>query len=223
MLGQVSNTFLFQTTFLLCRISFSLSRFHLRHHQRQVKQLPALTNPVFHLLCFYFLNNCKFLNLDLDWKIGFASFVIQGHTTESVAGLGATSGSESLSIHPAPSLPSPLPITVLWPLQGAALSVLRCRHIQLTLNSILAFGDIHVHGSKIKTSFLKAICSTYSLLHGFYAEVGDKLHLKLFPYLLSSLEGKGMTHESANMWQYWITFLVFFFVHEREWCLQLLR
>lgn len=56
------------------------------------KYLPALTNPVFHLLCFYFLNNCKILNLDLEWKIGFASFVIQKHMAESVGGLPATSG-----------------------------------------------------------------------------------------------------------------------------------
>lgn len=61
------------------------------------------------------------------------------------------------SIHSAPPLPSPLPIMVLWPLQGTALSVFRYRCLQLTLNSVLAFGDIHVHGSKIKTSFPKSI------------------------------------------------------------------
>jgi len=62
---------------------------------------------------------------------------------------------------------------VLSPLQGTPLSALRYRCIQLALHSVLTFGDPSVHSSK--TSFLKAICSACSLLHGFHAEVGDKL------------------------------------------------
>lgn len=88
----------------LQNIIFSLG-FHLGDHQRQTKHLPALTNPVCLLLCFCFLNNCKFLNLDLDWKIGFASFVIQKHTAESMAELPATPSSKS-PLHPSCSIPS---------------------------------------------------------------------------------------------------------------------
>lgn len=69
----------------------------------------------------------------------------------------------------------------------------------MTLNSILTFGDIDVHGSK--TRFLKAICSACSLLHGFHVEVEDKLPLEHIPYLLPSFEGKGTKQESTNVWQ----------------------
>lgn len=181
--------------FCFAEYHFLSQVFNLCHPQQKAKHLPVLTNPVYHLW-FYFLNNCKFLNLDLDWKIWFASFVVQIHMAERL-NFQPHQAVRAPSIHSAPSLPSPLPMMTLWPLQGAAQSVLRYSCIQLTLNSVLAFGDIHVHGSKIKTTFLKSVCSTYSLLHGFHAEVGDKLHLKRFPYLLSSFEGKGMKQESA--------------------------
>lgn len=77
--GKFQSLFLFQTTLQLCRALFSLPGSH-SCHWGQAKHLHALTNPVYHLLRFHFLNNCKFLNLGLDWKTGCAPFFLREPT-----------------------------------------------------------------------------------------------------------------------------------------------
>lgn len=44
----------------------------------------------------------------------------------------------------------------------------------------------------IKLVFLTAICSAYSLLHGFHIEIEVNLPLKHFRYFLPSFEDKGI-------------------------------
>lgn len=99
----------------------------------------------------------RFLNLGLDWK-SLLPFSYTNVQQQVWMDCQPQQPRPSSSICPAlsfpSSLPSSLPTTVLWPLQGTPLSVVRYRRIQLTLNSILTFGDIHVHSSK--TSFLKS-------------------------------------------------------------------
>lgn len=50
----------------------------------------ALTNPVYHLRRFCFLNNCKFLILGLDWQTGSAFFFLHKRTAVDMDGLSAT-------------------------------------------------------------------------------------------------------------------------------------
>lgn len=103
-LGKFQSPFLFQTALQLCRVSFSLWRSH-GCRQEQAEHLHAPTNPVYHLLCFYFLSNCKFLNLGLDWKTGSASFFLHEPTAAGMDGLPATPA-ENSPLRPSCSFPS---------------------------------------------------------------------------------------------------------------------
>lgn len=74
---------------------FWVSFFPLAVLKGKPNHLHALTNPVHHLLLFYFLNNCKFLNLGLGQKTGPASSFLHICTAASMDRLPAASAKNS--------------------------------------------------------------------------------------------------------------------------------
>lgn len=148
----------------LCRVSFSLSSSH-GCRQGEAKHLHALTNSVYHLLRFYFLQIPSFGPRLKD----SASFFLHKRTAAGMDGLPATAAETSL-LPPSCAVLSIITSIIASIIaahhgavtpEGTPLSAVGYRHIQLTLNSILTFGDVHIHSSK--TSFLNS--NLLSVLH----------------------------------------------------------